>query len=262
MVKFVPVTDATIALEDAGAGPAVLLLHGFPATHLLWAQVWPTLLAAGFRVLVPDLVGYGASRPETGVAVDMRHQARWMLELLDRLAIVRIAIVAHDVGSAAAQLMLIDAPLRVRALALLDGVYLGDWAMHAVASIQRWNPSEAHRLYPLLARRLGNTEALRTLLSAYAGEAGGRQLICAARDLDPRQTEHIGEALRATRVPALVMWGEHDRYLAIDTVARPLASLLRAPLLVLPGGHFTPIDCPTEVGAALVQFLRQMPTED
>jgi 2-hydroxymuconate-semialdehyde hydrolase len=255
MVLNIPVSNATIVLEDSGAGPPVLLLHGFPAARQLWAAVSPALVDLGFRVLVPDLVGYGALDAAQGVRVDMASQARWMLELLDVLGIERVLLVAHDVGSAAAQLMLVSAPERVAALVILDGVYCAQWAMEAIASIRTWNPSDAHRLQPLLLRRLCKTDAMRAVLAAYAGEQGGLRLIRAANDLDPTQTEHIGEKLRTKRVPALVLWGEHDRYLPVDTVARPLAELLNAPVQLLPGGHFTPADCPEAVVAALRDFL-------
>lgn len=259
MATNIELTDATIALDDVGEGAAVLLLHGFPATRHLWSRVAPLLVDAGFRVLVPDLVGYGASETAAGVRVDMGSQARWMLEILDVLGIARAAVVAHDVGSAAAQLMVVSAPQRVLGLAVLDGVYAAEWAMEAVASVQAWDPADARRLFPVLVRRLGKSGALREMLAAYDGEQGGLRLIRAARDLDPRQTEYIGEALRTSGVPALILWGEHDVFLSIDSVARPLAELLGAALVILPGGHFTPMDCPMEVAAALREFLTRLP---
>lgn len=259
MPSPVRVSDATIALDDSGTGSPVLLLHGFPATRRLWAQVAPPLRDAGFRVLVPDLAGYGASEVPAGVRVGMAAQARWMWELMDALGIERVTLVAHDVGSAAAQLMTVSAPQRVRGLAVLDGVYATEWAMAAIESIRAWEPSQAQRLFPVLARRLGGTGAMREMLRAYEGEQGGLRLIRAAADLDPSETEHIGAALRASAVPAAVLWGERDQFLPLDTVARPLAQLLGAPLVVLPGAHFTPLDCPAEVTAALRDFLQQLP---
>ena len=88
-----------------------------------------------------------------------------------------------------------------------------------------------------------------------------RSLIRAARDLDPRQTENIGEALRASGVPALVLWGERDEFLSIDAVGRPLAELLGARLVKLPGAHFTPLDCPAEVAMELCNFLGRFCSE-
>ena len=259
MRKRVPVTNATIVLDDEGAGPPVLLLHGFPATGRLWSRVAPALINAGYRVLVPDLVGYGESDAAAGEGVDMGRQARWLLELLDALRIARAVVVAHDVGSAAAQLLLHMAPQRVRGLVVLDGVYAGEWAMEAIASIQTWDAADARRLFPVLARRLGKSADMRDMLTAYEGEEGGLRLIRAARDLDPRQTLHIGASLRGIGAPALVLWGEHDDFLPVDTVARPLAELLGAALIMLPGGHFTPLDCPQQVGSALIDFLARLP---
>lgn len=259
MRKTVPVTNATIVLDDDGTGPAVLLLHGFPATGRLWSRVAPALISAGYRVLVPDLPGYGESDAAPGEGVDMGHQARWLLELSDALGIARAAVVAHDVGSAAAQLLLSMAPQRVRGLVVLDGVYAGEWAMEAIASIQTWDPADARRLFPVLARRLGKSADMRAMLTAYEGEEGGLRLIRAARDLDPRQTLHIGATLRAIGAPALVLWGEHDDFLPVGSVARPLAELLEAALIMLPGGHFTPLDCPQQVASALIDFLARLP---
>jgi haloacetate dehalogenase len=259
MATEVRLADVTIALDDEGEGAPVLLLHGFPATRQLWARVAPLLIEAGFRVLVPDMVGYGASEAPPDVRVDMASQARWMLELLDRLGLPRTAVVAHDVGSAAAQLMVAGAPRRVSGLAVLDGVYADEWAMEAIVSIQAWNPLDAHRLFPVLARRLDRGGAMRDILATYQGERGGLRLIRAARDLDPQQTAHIGESLRASGIPALVLWGERDSFLSIDAVGRPLANLLGAALIQLPGGHFTPVDCPGEVAAALRDFLARLP---
>lgn len=258
----IEVTGATVALEDSGEGSPVLLLHGFPATRQLWSDVAPILTDAGYRTLVPDLVGYGTADAPEGLPVDMASQARWMFEALDALGIDRVAIAAHDVGSAVAQLMVASAPLRVRGLAVLDGVYANEWAMHEIAGIQAWDPAAAARLYPVLARRLAKNLAMRAMLAAYEGERGGLRLIRAARDLDPRQTEHIAESLAAARIPALVIWGESDAYLPVDTVARPLARLLRADLVLLPGGHFIPIDCPSETAAAIRDFLRTLDTRD
>lgn len=256
---MIRLSAVTIALDEVGAGIPVVLLHGFPSTRHLWARVAPMLAADGFRVLMPDLLGYGSSDAPDGVSIDMASQARWILEMLDALTLERVAIVAHDVGSAAAQIIVATAPHRVRGLAILDGVYAGNWAMEAIASIQTWEPANAHRLFPVLSRRLAKSDAMREMLRAYEGRDGGIRLIRAARDLDPRQTEHLGTALRASGVPALVVWGTEDAIFPVDTVARPLADLLSAKLVLVPGGHFTPLDCPAEVVHALRDFLLTLP---
>jgi 2-hydroxymuconate-semialdehyde hydrolase len=166
MSRTIELEQAQIALDDIGDGAPVLFLHGFPATRHLWSQVAPMIAAAGFRVLVPDLAGHGASEAVVSESVGMARQARWMFELLDSLGIGRAAVVAHDVGSAAAQLMVASAPNRVRGLAVRDGVYAGEWAMEAIASIREWNPDDAHRIFKVLARRLAKGGPLRAVFCA------------------------------------------------------------------------------------------------
>jgi pimeloyl-ACP methyl ester carboxylesterase len=261
MIDTIQIRDVSVCLERDGEGFPLLLLHGFPATRRLWSHVAPQLVSAGYRVLVPDLVGYGDSEAPLSMRIDMASQAGWMLELLDRLGVARPVVIAHDVGSAAAQLMVANAPERIRGLAVLDGVYGAEWAMDAINSIQDWDPGNAHRLFPVLARRLAKSAALREMLAAYQGEQGGLRLIRAARDLDPSQTADIGERLRTSGVPAIVLWGERDEFLSIQGVGQPLAELLHAPLVKLPGGHFTPLDCPTEVAGGLRTFLASLPTD-
>jgi len=259
LASTIQIRDVRVCLEDEGDGSPLLLLHGFPATRHLWSRVAPLLVSAGYRLVIPDLIGYGDSEAPTGVRIDMASQAGWMLELLDRLGVSRPVIIAHDVGSAAAQLMVANAPQRFRGLAVLDGVHAAEWAMHAITSIQSWDPAGADRLLPVLARRLGKSAALREILTAYQGARGGLRLIRAARDLDPTQTADIAERLRASGVPAIVLWGERDEFLPCAEVGEPLAKLLHAPLIKLPGGHFTPLDCPTEVSQALRPFLDSLP---
>jgi pimeloyl-ACP methyl ester carboxylesterase len=187
----------------------------------------------------------------------MESQASWLLQVLDRLEIERAVIVAHDVGSAAAQILLARAPGRVRALVVIDGVHRGEWAMHAVASIQAWKEDQAARIFPVLMRGMRSSGEARSreVLASYQGEEGGLRLIRAARALDPRQTERISGKLQQRLAPALVIWGERDAYLPVESVGRPLAALLGAALIVLPGGHFLPLDCPDALAAELRRFI-------
>jgi pimeloyl-ACP methyl ester carboxylesterase len=260
----VRIGEATVRFDDTGAGDPVLLLHGYPTSRLLWVGVAPLLAEAGLRVIAPDLVGYGESSCPASAEPDMASQAGWMASLLDAIGVRRAAVVAHDVGTAVAQLLVARAAERVRALVLIDGVHGGEWAMDAIAPIRTW--TEPARLFRVLVRQLRTSgpvrldeELVRSVLAAYEGEEGGAKLVRAARALDPRQTAQIMPALRERRVPARVLWGEHDAYLSIDAVGRPLAELLGAELLPLSGGHFLPLERPREVAAAVASFLASVP---
>src|SRR5471032_1677971 len=81
---------------DAGQGPVVVLLHGFPETSFAWRFQIPAL-AANFRVIAPDLRGYGETdKPAAGY--DKRNMALDLISLLDKLGIDKIALVGHDRG--------------------------------------------------------------------------------------------------------------------------------------------------------------------
>jgi len=201
---------------------------------------------------------------------DMGSQATWLMRLLDELDLKQVLLVAHDVGTAAAQILVAKAPHRVRGLVLIDGVYGDQWAMDAIESIRSFDPSAATSLFRILVRRMRrqwttdkvSDAAIHAVLGCYEGADGGSRLIRAARSLDPRQTMQILEDLKRVAVPCRVLWGEKDPFLGVDAVAKPLADLFGAKLKLLPGGHFLPLDCPGEVASEIIAFVRDLPADE
>jgi pimeloyl-ACP methyl ester carboxylesterase len=98
--------DITIHVEDSGSGPPVVLLHGFPDSHQLWAEQVRALNAAGFRTIAPDLRGFGASsRPEGVERYGLLDIVGDVLGVLDALAVPKAHVVGHDFGAAVAWLI-------------------------------------------------------------------------------------------------------------------------------------------------------------
>ncbi|WP_322064503.1 alpha/beta fold hydrolase [Burkholderia ubonensis] len=105
---------------EAGEGPTVVLLHGFPETYYAWRHQIP-ILAQQFRVIAPDLRGYGATdKPAAGY--DKRTMANDLRALLDKLDIDRIALVGHDRGARVATRFAKDHPDRLDRLVVMDNV--------------------------------------------------------------------------------------------------------------------------------------------
>lgn len=99
---------------SAGEGPAVVLLHGFPDTHVVWRQQVGPLVEAGYRVIAPDLRGYGQTdAPLPVAAYRMEHLCADVLGLLDVLGIARARIVGHDWGAAIGWQLCMAAPERI-----------------------------------------------------------------------------------------------------------------------------------------------------
>jgi haloacetate dehalogenase len=106
-----------------GEGPPVLLLHGYPQTHVMWHRVAPAL-AARFTVVCPDLRGYGdsakPSSDETHATYSKRVMAEDQLEVMHTLGFERFAAVGHDRGARLARRLALDRPESVDRLVLLD----------------------------------------------------------------------------------------------------------------------------------------------
>lgn len=121
-----------------GDGPAVVLLHGFPQTHLMWRHVAP-VLAEHHTVVCPDLWGYGASGKPEAVSAETyskRTMARDVTGLADALGFRRFALVGHDRGAHVAFRTGLDHPDRVSHLGILDIVpTLDSWnVLHGVGA--------------------------------------------------------------------------------------------------------------------------------
>lgn len=121
--------EANIFIRRAGSGPTVLLLHGFPETHLMWRDVAP-LLAQDFTVVCADLRGYGRSAcPPSSpdhAPYSKRAMAKDMVSVMSKLGFDRFSIAGHDRGGRVAYRLALDHGDRVERLAVLDVVPIAD----------------------------------------------------------------------------------------------------------------------------------------
>jgi haloacetate dehalogenase len=115
--------ETSIFLRRYGSGPPLLLLHGFPETHLMWRGVAP-LLARDFMVVCADLRGYGRSgcplSDPDHAPYSKRIMARDMVAVMSGLGFPRFSIVGHDRGGRVAYRMALDHPGRIDRVAVLD----------------------------------------------------------------------------------------------------------------------------------------------
>lgn len=121
--------DATLRVRVGGDGPPLVLLHGHPRTHATWHKVAPRL-AQEFRVVCPDLRGYGrSSKPPTTpdhAPYSKRAMALDVLRLMRSLGHDKFAVAGHDRGSYVAFRLAMDHPAAVTRVAVLDGVPIGE----------------------------------------------------------------------------------------------------------------------------------------
>jgi len=121
--RAVETSGARINLPTGGHGPPLLLLHGYPQTHLMWRKLAPRL-AAEFTVFVPDLRGYGdSSKPPAGpdnAGYAKRALSQDQVETMAALGFDRFFVAGHDRGARVAHRLALDHAERIERLALLD----------------------------------------------------------------------------------------------------------------------------------------------
>ena len=113
-----------VCARVGGSGPPLLLLHGYPQTHLMWHGVAPLLVERGFTVVAADLPGYGDSLHPAASDDHAPHSKRAMaldiVQAMAELGFDRFAVAGHDRGGRVAYRMALDHPATVTALAVLD----------------------------------------------------------------------------------------------------------------------------------------------
>ncbi len=120
-ITLVEANGLQFPVQIEGEGPAVLLLHGFPDSHRLWRNQVPALVAAGYRVIAPDLRGLGdAPKPEGAENYRIPLVMRDVIGILDALQIEKVKLVGHDFGAATAWGLTAYTPQRVEKLAALS----------------------------------------------------------------------------------------------------------------------------------------------
>jgi haloacetate dehalogenase len=241
-----------------GSGPPVLLLQGWPQTHLEWRHVAP-VLAQRFTVVATDLRGYGdSSKPpsgETHAGYCKRAMAQDQVEVMRQLGFDRFAVVGHDRGGRVACRLALDHPQAVTRLALLDIVptrtvytqvsknlaepFLRNFAFRGLIP-----GAIDEAVFAEYLRCFATPQTLHAMCEDY--RAG------ASIDLQHDETD-LATLLPC---PTLILWGVHGamhRLFDVLETWRPRAPGAQGK--ALPAGHWLPEECPDELSAALIEFL-------
>jgi haloacetate dehalogenase len=269
-----------------GSGPPLLLLHGYPETHLMWHAVAP-LLTDRFTLVATDLAGYGDSLRPVPAADHAPHSKRALaldqVQAMEALGFQRFAVAGHDRGGRVAYRMALDHPDRVTALAVLDIVPTADvWARaDDRLALVYWHWGFLAQPAPLPERLItGDPDAYfdHHLRSIGLGGEPGRYpdaVIAAYRAQlsDPSTVEAICEDYRAGATidrqldeagrgrlidcPVLVLWGTRGAlgplYGDVLAVWRSWAADVRG--RGVEASHFLVEDCPDEVASELATFF-------
>ena len=281
--------SGTIHTRIGGTGPPLLLLHGYPQSHLMWHAVAP-LLADRHTVVAADLTGYGESwRPEPApdhAPHSKRAMADEQVAAMSALGFDSFAVAGHDRGARVAYRMALDHPERVQRLAVFDIVPTGEAWHRADQDFARgyWHWAFLAQAAPLPERLIGGDPQaffdlhVRTGMGLGAGpgdyppeimapyrrsldDPGAVEAMCedyrAGATIDVAHDDADRAAGRQIRCPVLVLWAARGGlvrfYHDVIAVWRPWAPDARGE--GIDATHFLAEDRPAEIAAALLTFM-------
>jgi haloacetate dehalogenase len=275
----------SIFTRIGGEGPPLLLLHGFPQTHVEWRLIAPRL-AEKFTIVLMDLRGYGGSSvpaSEGGAAYSKREMAKDAVAVMGALGFPRFCVAGHDRGARVAYRLALDAPESVEKLALIDIIPTAEmWkSMNAARAMQTYHWLFLAQASPIPETLIQGASILwlKHTLASWTGDKSlapfgdALEAYCKAFDQPDRihafcedyragatidrqfdeQDEAVGRRITA---PLLALWGakgipsEGDDPLKIW---RRWAT--KAEGRPIAGGHFLPEENPLETATALLDFL-------
>lgn len=258
-----------MAYRQAGeqTAPAVLLVHGYPESSYMWHHALPALADAGWRALAPDLPGYGDSEAGAEPGSWEAH-VRALAGFVDELQPGPVALVTHDWGVMIGLRWACDHPGAASALVISDGGFFSDRRWHDLANVMR-TPGDGERLIEGYTRE-GFAAAMRAVSSGideaaltqywkgFADDARRRRHLELYRSGDFDKLVPYEGRLAALQLPALVLWGQSDRFAGVKMAQRFHEELAGSELTVIEdAGHFVWDDEPERSTAALVDFLRR-----
>lgn len=236
--KNLQVSSGTIHYQAAGAGDAVILLHGLSGSGRWWRRNVP-FLAQHFRVYTVDLVGFGHSR---GQRFALEEAAQIVLEWMDRLGIEQASLVGHSMGGYITIELAANHPRRVKKVVLVNAL-----ALPMNRSLLR----NAARLVHSLRYMPFN---FMPVLVSDAFMAGPGTLIRAGREI---LQADVRDELHSITAPAMIVWGEKDPLLPLQLGKLMKLHLPQAELCVIPGAGHNPMwDRPEDFNWTVSGFLR------
>ncbi|MDH3199465.1 MAG: alpha/beta fold hydrolase [Myxococcales bacterium] len=267
----VPVNNLRIHYLEAGSGPPVLLIHGFPTSSHLWRNVMPEL-AKTHRVIAIDLPGYGLSDKPLDVKYDFFFFEEVLEGFVDALGIGETGLAVHDLGGPVGLFWALRHPERVRQLVILNTLLYPEtsWAVKLflialrTPGVRDYLVSQkglvASMKFGVVHKGRLNRQALTPYTAPFKDAPARQALIKAGSGLHIKGLAEIAQKLPTLKAPVRIIYAENDRVLPdiAKTMERVKRDLPGAEVTALPNcGHFLQEDEPQRLGELMAEFFNR-----
>jgi 3-oxoadipate enol-lactonase len=247
--------------ENSAAQPNVLLLHGLGANCDSWQLQTPHLVGAGYRVIIPDVPGFGKST-FSGGRVSIASLTQHIIQLLDCLKITSTDVVGISMGGTLALQMALDYPSLVEKLVLVNTFarlniagprqwpyYLQRLILLYTVGIPAQARAVARRLFPRPEQELLRQELITQILQA--DPRGYRSTLIALARFN------VADRLKEIHLPTLVISGDADTTVPMENQHQLVKGISGARHLIIPNaGHAVIVEEPEIFNRILLDFLR------
>jgi pimeloyl-ACP methyl ester carboxylesterase len=244
-----------LAMGPAGGSP-VVLVHGLGGRAEDWWNVAPVLSKAGFRVYMPDLLGFGRSQQPADFSYSVRDQAAVVVHFMDVLGIKQADVAGWSMGGWIAQLIASDDPQRVSRLILIDSVGLNikpSWDTNLFV------PTSPHELDELDALLMPNPPSIPPFVARDYLRLFRRNGWVIKRALATMLTGHdvTDNLLPQLKMPVLIIWGSLDQIAPVEQAQTMHHLIPQSEIQVIPGcGHMVPLQCSAEMDPTALSFIQ------
>jgi haloalkane dehalogenase len=263
-----------------GAGPAFVLMHGFPDNLHIYDELIPYLTAAGRRVVGFDFLGFGASDKPAGASYSFEQQLQDLSAVVQTLGLGKVVLVAHDSSGAAAINFAVEHPYKVASLCILNSAYddsaLNVWPEMIVLFADRtlealalavaqspaqfrwlldWQKLEFEKLMPAdqkphFEQFIGQLIADNFMMQPSSGPAFIQMASQFYAELK-RNSARL-PLVEALDLPVKVIWGEFDPYLGAAMGRERATHFKNASFHLVPAGHWLQSDMPERVAGLML----------
>ena len=266
-------SEGAIKYIDRGQGPAILLLHGVPTSGWLYRKMIDPLVDAGYRVIAPDMLGFGSSDSPKGYEIyaeDMHAQR--LLELMDHLEIEKWTHITHDAGGLwTCELMLQDSK-RIEKLVLLNTIIYEEgfdppirFRKGIIARTAMWSYRNGITTN-LMLKNLFKSGMTENTLNKTDIEGYKRPMLEGKTNAmyyfftqTCNSLPNYQPMIQEMKVPTAIIWGENDTFLLIKPQQKALQNDLNIHdenIHLLDAKHFIQEEKPKKVVELILDFLK------